>query len=142
MQAGLLARDAADGEAFVFALPGVGKAVAAANAGRKVGFWVEGWGPYARFVLALPDVSNAVATRLPLDAPTCTHPLKPPPCQELIQLLARRKPPEVLETELLKRKLRSSFLGMRFHVRQLTGTGVLRRRQLPRGPSLLLDRRH
>jgi serine/threonine-protein kinase 19 len=54
----------------------------------------------------------------------------------VLALLRRRRQPEMLESELLKRRLQRSLLGVRWHVADLLGGGGLQRIQTAVGPLL------
>lgn len=56
---------------------------------------------------------------------------------ELLQILSRRKNPEMLEAQLLQKKLKSNF-GVAWHLRDLLGEGRLMRIENPSGTSLRL----
>lgn len=53
--------------------------------------------------------------------------------KELISLLKRTKYKEMMMTSLEKKRLRFSSLDMRFHIRDLIGSGYLRTVQSPTG---------
>ena len=53
--------------------------------------------------------------------------------KELISLLKRTKYKEMMMTSLQKKRLRFSSLDMRFHIRDLIGSGYLRTVQSPTG---------
>ena len=46
--------------------------------------------------------------------------------QEIVSLLRRRRYPEMLQKELKKKKLRTSSLGVKFHIQDLVGLGHLK----------------
>lgn len=56
--------------------------------------------------------------------------------QELLGMLTRRRHPEMFMKELEKKKLQSSPLGVRWHVRDLLGSGTLLQTQTTVGPLL------
>ena len=56
--------------------------------------------------------------------------------QELLGMLTRRRHPEMFMKELEKKKLHSSPLGVRWHVRDLLGSGTLLQTQTTVGPLL------
>ena len=56
--------------------------------------------------------------------------------QELIGMFARRRRREMSVRELAARPLRSSLLGLRFHLRDLLGSGALSRVPTPAGEVL------
>ncbi len=58
------------------------------------------------------------------------------PKQELLGMLTRRRHPEMFVKELEKKKLNSSPLGVRWHIRDLLGSGVLMQTQTTVGPLL------
>ncbi|KAI8466559.1 MAG: hypothetical protein J3K34DRAFT_433283 [Monoraphidium minutum] len=60
--------------------------------------------------------------------------------QELGGLLAKKRFGETLEKELLKAKLRRSGLGVRFHLRDMAGRGVVARADGPAGAVIRLAR--
>lgn len=68
-----------------------------------------------------------------------------PPCAagraEIQSWLQRRRPHELLESELEKRKLQRSVLGVRWHVADMVGSGALLRRDTAVGPLLIAGRR-
>ena len=53
--------------------------------------------------------------------------------QELLGILGRRRYPEMFARELAKRRLLSSALGMRWHLRDLVGSGTLAQSQTTSG---------
>lgn len=55
-----------------------------------------------------------------------------------VQALQRRQYTEIPERDLEKRKLQRSLLGVRFHVRDMLGSGALLRLQTTVGPVLRL----
>lgn len=57
---------------------------------------------------------------------------------EIVQALQRRQYTEIPERDLEKRKLQRSLLGVRFHVRDMLGSGALLRLQTTVGPVLRL----
>jgi hypothetical protein len=59
----------------------------------------------------------------------------------VLSLLQRRRQQELLEAELLKRKLQRSVLGARWHVADMVGGGSLARIATPAGPLLRVVRR-
>ncbi len=61
--------------------------------------------------------------------------------QELTGMLARRRRPEAFLRELAARPLRSSSLGLRFHLRDLLGSGALVRVATPAGEVLRMGKR-
>lgn len=61
--------------------------------------------------------------------------------QEILSLLQRRRQPELLEAELLKRKLQRSVLGVRWHVTDMVGGGALLRIPTAVGPLLRAAKR-
>ncbi|PSC67391.1 Serine threonine-kinase 19 [Micractinium conductrix] len=61
--------------------------------------------------------------------------------QEILSLLQRRRHPEVLESELEKKKLQRSVLGVRWHVADMAGGGVLLRLPTAVGPLLRVAKR-
>lgn len=58
-----------------------------------------------------------------------------------MSLLQRRRHPEVLEAELHKRKLQRSVLGVRWHVADMVGGGMLLRIPTTVGPLLRVAKR-
>lgn len=56
--------------------------------------------------------------------------------QELLGMLTRRRHPEMFLKELEKKKLHSSPLGMRWHIRDLLGSGALCQSLTTSGPLL------
>lgn len=58
-----------------------------------------------------------------------------------MSLLRRRRQPEMLESELLKRKLQRSVLGVRWHIVDMLGAGALLRIDTAVGPLLRLAAR-
>lgn len=61
--------------------------------------------------------------------------------KEMVDALGRRKYPEMLESELMKRKFKASPLGMRWHLRDLLGSGTLVRLQTTVGPLIRVAKR-
>ena len=77
-----------------------------------------------------------------------THPLPDPPPPraaagraEVLSLLQRRRHPELLESELEKKKLQRSVLGVRWHVADMVGSGALLRIPTTVGPLLRVAKR-
>lgn len=62
--------------------------------------------------------------------------------QELLGMLGRRRHPEMFVKELLKKKLQGSALGIRWHVRDLLGSGALQQLDTTSGPLLRIVKRH
>ncbi|KAI7843185.1 hypothetical protein COHA_003168 [Chlorella ohadii] len=60
---------------------------------------------------------------------------------EIQSWLQRRRPHELLESELEKRKLQRSVLGVRWHIADMVGSGALLRRDTAVGPLLIAGRR-
>ncbi|PRW33736.1 serine threonine- kinase 19 isoform X1 [Chlorella sorokiniana] len=60
---------------------------------------------------------------------------------EIQSWLQRRRPHELLESELEKRKMQRSVLGVRWHVADMVGSGALLRRDTAVGPLLIAGRR-
>jgi serine/threonine-protein kinase 19 len=61
--------------------------------------------------------------------------------EELLGVLRRRRGGEAPEAALARVRLRASPLGVRFHVRDLLGSGALLRVHTPAGPMLRVARR-
>lgn len=60
---------------------------------------------------------------------------------ELLGVLRRRAQRQIPERELMKRTLRRSVLGLRWHLRHLLGSGALERVESTVGPILRLPKR-
>lgn len=60
--------------------------------------------------------------------------------KEILSFLARRKYREILQVPLERRKLQYSVLGMRFHIRDLLGSGHIHVIPSPSGPLVRLTR--
>eukprot|EP00887_Chlorella_sp_A99_P002948 scaffold24.g2948.t1 len=56
---------------------------------------------------------------------------------ELLAALARRRPPEALERDLLKRRLARSVLGVAWHLRDMVGGGALLRQPTTLGSDVI-----
>ena len=63
------------------------------------------------------------------------------PAQELLGALTRRRQPHAFLRDLATWPLRSSPLGLRFHLRDLLGSGVLVRVATPAGEILRVAKR-
>ena len=61
--------------------------------------------------------------------------------KELVDALSRRKHPEMLESQLMKRKFKSSPLGMKWHLRDLLGSGTLIKLKTTVGPLIRVAKR-
>lgn len=61
--------------------------------------------------------------------------------REVLGMLRRRAQRQIPERELLKRPLRRSVLGLRWHLRHLLGSGALERVESTVGPILRLPKR-
>jgi hypothetical protein len=59
--------------------------------------------------------------------------------EELVRMLKRAKFKEVLQHDLVKRKLRGSKLGVKYHVADLVGMGVAKLIQTTSGPLIRFD---
>lgn len=124
----------ADG--YLFSMPNAGAAVrsvAGALSGRRRA------GPHSRPRLS----SSARPTCASLTRrPSSLHCPSTPPAHsaagraEILSLLRRRRHPELLESELSKRKLQRSVLGVRWHVTDMLGAGLLLRIDTAVGPLL------
>ena len=81
------------------------------------------------------------------DPPPPPPPPAPPPPRaaagraEVLSLLQRRRHPELLESELEKKKLQRSVLGVRWHVADMVGSGALLRIPTTVGPLLRVAKR-
>lgn len=54
--------------------------------------------------------------------------------KEIIDVLKRKKHPEMLESQLVQKKLKGSPLGMGWHLRDMLGTAALVKMQTTVGP--------
>ena len=77
---------------------------------------------------------------MPLSAAPCLPPAAAGRA-EVLSLLQRRRHPELLESELEKKKLQRSVLGVRWHVADMVGSGALLRIPTTVGPLLRVAKR-
>ena len=62
--------------------------------------------------------------------------------QDLIGMLSRRRHPEMFVKELQTKKLSQTVLDVRFHIRDMVGSGMLQQLDSTSGPLLRLVKKH
>lgn len=161
---GFLTRYTGGPDGYLFSMPNAGAAVRSVAGAHALRAGVgPGWlqvceqlpaGPLVcraagRCVLHLTSCSSLP---LPLHLLCCTspaphffsfprHPASAAGRAEIQSWLQRRRPHELLESELEKRKMQRSVLGVRWHVTDMVGSGALLRRETAVGPLLIAGRR-